>query len=371
MEAEEDPQKTCDKLFDDMIGNNVQYDSPINDKNGQVMKKFIIYNDFTASGKGLKSVERFIKNQVLPTYANVHSTVGHNAEITSKYLHESKEILRHYTNALGNYSIIYHGQGATGGVSKLIEVLSIKKYNSFYNLLKTAFELKQVYGEEIIEKLELGIINQIRTQFVELFVNINFCSKYKENNKIKTKCVLCNEDLKNEADYEKHIETDDHKEFLREYKKDPDRGLFEMHDQPIIDFIDIIAKKYDINYKESLLNLINDYKKFEPVIFFSLYEHNSNSLNWKETESKIIMIQADYDIFYDVLYSQLEQNKDHYIKIGSFTASSNITGLLLDVDRIAILMHEAGGFAFFDYAAAAPYLKMDVSDPLPDDYRKL
>ena len=66
------------------------------DENGNPTKKPIIYNDFTASGKGLKSVESFIQNQVLPTYANVHSTVGHNAEITSKYFLESKEILRNY-----------------------------------------------------------------------------------------------------------------------------------------------------------------------------------------------------------------------------------------------------------------------------------
>ena len=34
-------------------------------------------------------------------------------------------------------------------------------------------------------------------------------------------------------------------------------------------------------------------------------------------------------------------------------------------------MHDANGYAFFDYAAGAPYLQIDVNDPLPDDYRKL
>ena len=54
-------QSLCDKLFDDMIGNNVQFESPIEDEKGNFTKKFIIYNDFTASGKGLKSVESFIQ----------------------------------------------------------------------------------------------------------------------------------------------------------------------------------------------------------------------------------------------------------------------------------------------------------------------
>jgi selenocysteine lyase/cysteine desulfurase len=368
---EENPQTICNKLFDDMIGNNIQYNSPITDKNGNIMKKFIIYNDFTASGKGLKSVESFIKNEVLHTYANVHSTVGHNAEITSKFFHESKEILRKYTNAHGNYSIIYHGQGATGGVSKLIEVLSIKKYELFYDYLKTAFELKQVYGDEMVERLKNGLIKKIKDLFSELFIKINFCYKVKENNTYKTKCVLCRVELRNEGDYNKHITEENHKKFLREYEEYPNRELFSMHDETIKDFIDIIRMNYNISSNESILRLINDYKKFKPVVFYSLYEHNSNSLSWKETKCEIVIIEADYDIFYDVLRIELEKYKDNYIKIGSFTASSNITGLLLDVDKIAVLMHQANGFAFFDYAAAAPYLKIDVNDPLPDDYRRL
>ena len=368
---EENPQTICNKLFDDMIGNNIQYNSPITDKNGNIMKKFIIYNDFTASGKGLKSVESFIKNEVLPTYANVHSTVGHNAEITSKFFHESKEILRKYTNAHGDYSIIYHGQGATGGVSKLIEVLSIKKYELFYDYLKTAFELKQVYGDDMVVRLRNGLIKKIKDLFTELFIKINFCYKVKENNTYKIKCVLCRVELRNEGDYNKHITEENHKKFLREYEEYPNRELFSMHDETIKDFIDIIRMNYNISSNESILRLINDYKKFKPVVFYSLYEHNSNSLSWKETKCEIVIIEADYDIFYDVLRIELEKYRDNYIKIGSFTASSNITGLLLDVDKIAVLMHQANGFAFFDYAAAAPYLKIDVNDPLPDDYRRL
>ena len=57
--------------------------------------------------------------------------------------------------------------------------------------------------------------------------------------------------------------------------------------------------------------------------------------------------------------------------MGSFTSASNITGKYLDVDKYAILMHKYNGLAFFDFAAAAPYLKMDMNKKLPDDYRNL
>ena len=357
----------CDKLFDDMIGNGFQYDSPIKDDFGNFTKKFIIYNDFTASGKGLNSIEKYIQNQVLPIYANVHSTVGHNAEITSKFYHESKEILRNYTNAYGNYSIIFHGQGATGGASKLIELLNIKKYVAFYNDLKTAFEMKQIYGNEIIHKLQDGLIKKISEQFNELFINTNFCFKFKKKEEQTIKCILCKEELINEGDYYKHIKGEHHQNFLEQYKNNQNDVLFEMHEEPIKDFIDIIKENYSSRH---VLNLINDYQKFKPVIFYSLFEHNSNSLSWKETQAEIVMINSHYDNFYHKLQEELNKYKDNYIKIGSFTASSNITGLLLDVDKIAFLMHEVNGYAFFDYAAGAPYLQIDLNDPLPDDYRE-
>lgn len=113
------------------------------------------------------------------------------------------------------------------------------------------------------------------------------------------------------------------------------------------------------------------------MVFYSLYEHNSNSLSWKETNCDIQIIEGDYDKFYDNLEKKLSEydnkndDKYRYIKIGSFTAASNITGLLLDVDYISYIIHKHKGFAFFDYASGAPYLKIDVQNPLPDDYREM
>ena len=44
---EENPQTTCHKLFEDMIGNHMQFESPIEDENGNPTKKPIIYNDIS------------------------------------------------------------------------------------------------------------------------------------------------------------------------------------------------------------------------------------------------------------------------------------------------------------------------------------
>lgn len=132
--------------------------------------------------------------------------------------------------------------------------------------------------------------------------------------------------------------------------------------------IDIIKTEY---YKKNIIELINNYKKFKPIIFLSLFEHNSNKLSWKETGCELVTINPeDINNFYIELEKQLNIYKDNYIKIGSFTATSNIIGLLLDIDSIAYLMHTHNGYAFFDYASGAPYLQMNASGPLPDEYRK-
>ena len=114
------------QIYNNIIGNNYIIKSPFGYDN------YLIYCDYTASGRGLISMENFIQNKVLPSYANVHSTVGFCAEQTSNLCKESKDILRDYCNAWGNYSIIFHGQGCTGAINKCIDLLNIKHYVNFY-----------------------------------------------------------------------------------------------------------------------------------------------------------------------------------------------------------------------------------------------
>ena len=377
-EEDENPEEYCQKLFDDMIGNNIELDSPIKDQNNKNLKHFLVYTDFTASGKGLRKVEEFVTKQIMPTYANVHSTVGHCADKTSKYFAEAKDILRNYTNAYGNYSIIFHGQGTTGGIHKLIEVLSIKKYEAFYSNLETAYKIRENFfknyeqNESKFEKLCEDLINKITELFKELFLGINFCYKVKENDCCVMKCMLCKKDVESEGGFHKHVKEECHILNKSLYDNNPGMELLQIHGNQKIseDFIDIIRKTYDPSSKNFIMNLINDYKKFKPVIFYSLYEHNSNSLSWRETQCEICVLNSEFNNLYDYLEKKLKDYKNRYIKIGSFTSASNITGLLLDVDTLSILMHKYNGFAFFDYASGSPYLQIDMNNPLPDNYRQ-
>ena len=49
------------------------------------------------------------------------------------------------------------------------------------------------------------------------------------------------------------------------------------------------------------------------------------------------------------------------MKIGSFTAASNVTGILSDTNTISSILHQYSALSFWDYATAAPYVKVDMN----------
>jgi Selenocysteine lyase len=48
------------------------------------------------------------------------------------------------------------------------------------------------------------------------------------------------------------------------------------------------------------------------------------------------------------------------MKIGSFTACSNVTGIKTPYHELAKVMHEEGGLCFVDFAASAPYVEINM-----------
>ena len=355
-------------LFTSTIGNDVTFNSPFG-------RKSVIYADFTASGRGLNEIEQFISSQILPFYANIHSQCGYLAEQSSAFRNEAKSIVRRYCDTDENNSIIFTGQGTTGAIHKLIKLLNLKEYINFYKDLEVLndiyqefFELKNINenSDELkikFEKINKILINKIKENFKKLFQLKNFCYANRWGG---FDCILCRMGFTTETQYNEHENGEIHKNNLKNFKNEADIETTKMN------FIDSISTKYlshkneNNNENNYIYDLIKDYQKFLPIIFLSMYEHNSNSLSWRETGAKIIYIKDLQD-----LKQNLEKYNENYIKMGSFTAASNITGIYLDVDKYSILMHKYNGLAFFDYAAAAPYIKIDMNKKLPDDYRKL
>ena len=52
---------------------------------------------------------------------------------------------------------------------------------------------------------------------------------------------------------------------------------------------------------------------------------------------------------------------DRPLRIGSFSAASNVTGVKTDVPGVTSILKRHGALAFFDYAAAAPYTGIDMN----------
>jgi selenocysteine lyase/cysteine desulfurase len=55
------------------------------------------------------------------------------------------------------------------------------------------------------------------------------------------------------------------------------------------------------------------------------------------------------------------------LRIGSFSAASNVTGMRSDVRKISSLLHAYGAIACFDFAACAPYVEIDMNPPASGD----
>ncbi len=100
-----------------------------------------------------------------------------------------------------------------------------------------------------------------------------------------------------------------------------------------------------------------------PVVFIGPYEHHSNELPWRESICDVVTIDEDADGMVDLeqLERELTRFGDRPLKIGSFSAASNVTGIGSDTRVIAGMLHRHGALSFWDFAAAGPYVKIEMN----------
>ncbi|MBK6518840.1 MAG: aminotransferase class V-fold PLP-dependent enzyme [Polyangiaceae bacterium] len=100
-----------------------------------------------------------------------------------------------------------------------------------------------------------------------------------------------------------------------------------------------------------------------PVVFIGPFEHHSNELPWRESIAEVVTIGEDADGHVDLaeLEEQLVRYAARPLKIGSFSAASNVTGIASDTRAIARLLHRHGALSFWDFAAAGPYVDIDMN----------
>lgn len=215
-------------------------------------EKPLIYADYTASGRSLTFIEDYIRDEVLPWYANTHTETSRTGAQSTKFREEARQIIRRAVNGSDEDKVIFCGSGATTGINKIIDILGIR----------------------LPQRLDKAL---------------------------------------------------------------------------------------------SASTQINDATR--PVVFIGPYEHHSNELPWRESIATVVSIPLNQhgQIDQDVLRSKLEAFSDRPMKIGSFSAASNVTGIRSDVIGITALLKRHGALSFWDYAAAGPYVPIDMNGSAPID----
>lgn len=100
-----------------------------------------------------------------------------------------------------------------------------------------------------------------------------------------------------------------------------------------------------------------------PVIFVGPMEHHSNVLPWREAFADVVELREttpEGQIDVAQLKAELKRYHARELKILTFSAGSNVTGITVDVPDVARIAKAYGALVIVDYAGAGPYTRMSV-----------
>ncbi|MBN9021843.1 MAG: aminotransferase class V-fold PLP-dependent enzyme [Rhizobiales bacterium] len=99
------------------------------------------------------------------------------------------------------------------------------------------------------------------------------------------------------------------------------------------------------------------------VVLIGPYEHHSNILPWRESGAEVVEIAEAPTGGPDLagLEAALLEAGPGALTVGAFSAASNVTGIVTDVDAVTRLLKRHGALAVWDYAGGGPYLPIDMA----------
>ena len=121
----------------------------------------------------------------------------------------------------------------------------------------------------------------------------------------------------------------------------------------------MIEDNLSINVRNELSNKI--------VMFVGPFEHHSNDVGWQDSSlCKFVRIKAlksgAYENTVDLVHLEEELRRhEGFIKMASFSAASNVTGMKSDLRSIGKVLKKYNTLFFVDYAASGPYEDINMT----------
>lgn len=110
-------QLSWDSIRGEMIGRDATVLTPYGER-------YVTYADYTASGRGLYFVERYMR-YLLELYANTHTEDDSTGRLTSRRLAAAEALIKRHLNAVDSYHLVAVGAGATAAIHRLQQMLGI------------------------------------------------------------------------------------------------------------------------------------------------------------------------------------------------------------------------------------------------------
>lgn len=107
-----------DRIRAGLIGEDARIDGPYGERP-------LIYADYVASGRALAQVEDFIRDRVLPYYANTHTQASYCGEYMTKLREAARAEIARLTGAGEGMSVVFTGSGSTAGINRIAGLLDL------------------------------------------------------------------------------------------------------------------------------------------------------------------------------------------------------------------------------------------------------
>ncbi len=104
----------------------------------------VTYVDYTASGRALGFLEDFIRDEVLPRYANTHTESSGTGLQTTRLREDARSIITEAVGGDAETVVIFAGSGCTSAIDKLIGVLGLR----IPSQLEDRYHLREVVPAE-------------------------------------------------------------------------------------------------------------------------------------------------------------------------------------------------------------------------------